>query len=64
MNLGDALMKSGAPLKFNDGTEISKPENLTFMFSALRMYKRIPESEVNREKRDNFLTSSLFCAIT
>ncbi|MBO4597362.1 MAG: hypothetical protein J5676_05710 [Bacteroidaceae bacterium] len=49
-----------APLKFNDGTEISKPENLTFMFSALRMYKRIPESEVNREKRDNFFQSRYY----
>ncbi|MBR6278972.1 MAG: hypothetical protein IKR41_09505 [Bacteroidales bacterium] len=49
-----------APLCFNSGVEILKPDSLVFMFSFLRRSKRIFESELNPEKKENFSIDSRY----
>lgn len=49
-----------APLCFNNGTTISQPDSLTFMFSILDRSARIFESEVNPDKRQNLSIDSRY----
>lgn len=49
-----------APLCFNNGVKISKPDSLTFLFSLWDRSKRIFEDEINPEKRENFSINSRY----
>lgn len=49
-----------AQLCFNDGTPIALPNNLRFIFSQLRKYKRVWQSEINPDKQYYFINSRYY----
>ena len=49
-----------APLRFNNGVEISKPENLEFMFSFADRLSKIKKSELNPDLKDHFFKQRFY----